>query len=314
MKYLNYTIACAVILLIANACKRNEVQTPDFDVSVSKSSFKVNESVLFDFVGNPDNLIFFSGEKGNNYEYRSRAKELGTPVLKFSSSRANGTQTGSLALMVSSDFSGVGASETETVANLAKATWIDITNRALLSSGPLTSSGNIDLTDIARDDKPVYIAFRYTASAGTIQPKWSISELSVNNTLADASVYTIVNLTATAITNYETATIFSPGWVSYKVKNNYNWVISSGKSLVITGATTAVTSTAAAEAWTFTGPVDLWRVSPDVGIFVKDMTTQASSYNFKYSNSGAYSAAFVASKNNVYGKAESVRRINITVE
>ena len=313
MKYINYTIVWLMVMLTTNACKRNEVEAPDFDVAVSKTSFAVKETVSFNFSGNPDNISFFSGEKGKRFEYRGRTKAVGMPVLKFTYSRASGTQTGSLALMYSTNFMGPGVDEAETAANILKAQWDETTWRAV-QVGTSIPSGDIDLTEIAKEDKPVYIAFKYTALAGSIQPKWTISELTLTNTLADGSIYTLANLTATAITNYGVATSFSPGWVAAKVKNNYTWVISSGKSLVITGATTAANATAASEAWTFIGPVDLRRVSPDMGEFVKDMTTRASNFTFEYTAAGNYSAAFVASRDNIYGKAETVKKINLTVQ
>jgi hypothetical protein len=296
------------------SCKKDFLSTPAFDVTVEKQSYKVGENVVFSLAGNPDYITFFSGEPGLKYEYNNRFTSKGIPKLQFTSARANGTQPGSLQLMVSANFAGVGADSTATAANIASASWTDITSRAVLSTGAAVASGAIDLSDFV-SDKPVYIAFKYNAQSGSIQNKWTISGLTVTNTLPDQSVYTIANLTAAAITNYGVATVISPGWVGYKISNNYNWVISAGTSLVITGATTAVTATAPAEAWTFAGGVLLNKVANDIGVAIKETSSRLATpnYTYPYKAAGNYTVTFVASNSNIEGQREVVKQIQLTI-
>lgn len=294
---------------------KEDPKVPQFDVSTAKSTYKAGETVTFSMKGVPDYVTFFSGERGLNWDNVARKNAAGTPKLQFTSARANGTQAGSLAILVSSNFAGVGTDSAVTAQNIAAATWTDITAKATLSTGSSTASGAIDLSEFAAAGKPVFIAFKYTGKSGTIQNKWTISALTVTNTLGDGSVYTIANLTATAITNYGVATLFSPGWVAYKVSNNYNWVITSGTSLVITGPSTVAASTADSEAWTFSGPIDLTRVSNDIGVAVKESSTRLASndYTYVYKTPGTYTATMIGSNTNIYGQKEVVKQISITV-
>lgn len=314
MKRLIHTSIFFAGLLILQACNRNEFVQLTFDVSTSKSSYQVGGNIGYNFTGNPYLITFYSGELGKRYENRNRFTAQGTPKLHFTSLIANGAQTGSLHIMVSSDFLGVvKGNDSITISNIPKASWNDITSRATLSSGTSTASGAIDLSNFAALEKPVYIAFKYTAESGSIQRKWTITGLTVTNTLPDATTYTLANLTSTAITNYGNSYLFSPGWVAYKVSNAFNWVVTSGSSLVITGATTAAAATIAAEAWVITGPINLRTVTADLGVPIKNIATRMLSYTNKYTTAGTYTATFVGSNANVYGGKEDLKQIQLTI-
>jgi hypothetical protein len=329
-------IIITALLFASIACnKQTDVKPVTFDVSSTKlmgtpaTSFSSTDTVNFAFTGNPDIITFYSGEIGKKYENKDRVTAAGIPQLQFSTIRANGVQTSSLAVMVSSDFKGIVANmiygvftrDTATTnANIAAATWTDITSRATLSTGGTTAvpSGLIDLSDFATQGKPVYVAFKYVASVGSIQNKWTISALSLNNVLPDGSAYTIASLNGpiTAITNYGVTT-YGPGWaVSFdpaKDANKYAWVYTDKTSLVITGASTVAAATAPAEAWAIMGPIDLSRVTPDMGVGIKAISARLASYQYKYSTAGTYNAVFVASNNTIDGTSSVVKKIVLTI-
>jgi len=336
LKYIQsarYLLVTAGILL--SACSKKDSVTPaTFDVvsahinGTAASSFSSKDTVLFKFSGDPNQISFYSGEIGKRYNYINRITAAGDPQLQFSTVRANGTQSGSLSLLVSSDFKGVvvrtiaGVVTRDTVstnANIAAATWTDITSRATLSTGATTAlpSGVIDLADFSKG-KPIYIAFKYDAVAGSIQNKWTITNLSVNNVLPDSSVYTIASLNSStsAITNYGNST-YGPGWaVSFdpaKNANLYGWVYTDKTSLVITGAATAVTATANAEAWAIMGPIDLTRVTPDIGVNIKSITAALATYQYNYAKAGTYNAVFVGGNYTPTASSTVVKKATITI-
>src|SRR6186713_1983009 len=119
-KYYYPLISCWILMA---ACQKETIEAPTFDITTGKTTYKVGENIIFNISGNPDFISFFSGEQGSRYENRGRTTAAGTPVVKFTSVRANGTQPNSLALMVSSDFQGAGADQTAGVSNIGKATW-----------------------------------------------------------------------------------------------------------------------------------------------------------------------------------------------
>ncbi|MGV8090561.1 MAG: DUF5017 domain-containing protein [Mangrovibacterium sp.] len=304
-KYIIYT---CLFLLLGASCRQDFVEMDTFDVRVEKTTVNVGDTVVFEFLGNPDFITFYSGENGKKYENKDRTSVKGKSELNFTSLFANGAQSNTLKLMVSSDFLGVESGAT--TSNISKANWTDISGRVAWSTGKSTASGAIDLSDFAVNEKSVYIAFKYVAESGSIQPKWTISNLTVSNVLADAT-YTLANLTASTIANYGNSSLYSPGWVAGRVTGNVGWVI--GTTLVITGATSVGAATSPSEAWTFTGPIDLNKVTVDLGTYLKGMDTRLDSYVYTYPAAGTYSATFVASANNVYGINEEVRIVELTV-
>ncbi|WP_162846937.1 DUF5017 domain-containing protein [Mucilaginibacter gracilis] len=317
MKKIVFT-AIAAIALFGTGClkiKEKEV-APDFNVTVDKTTWAVGSTVTFHLSGNPDYITFFSGEQGLNYANLNRYNAAGTPKLQFTSARNAGTQANSLLVLVSSNFAGMGIDSATTAKNIAAATWTDITGRATLAtSATAVASGAIDLSDFPAD-KPVYIAFRYLATTGAIQNKWTITGLTVTNTLADGSVYTIANLNSTAITNYGVATVFSPGWVPFRLNNTANWVVTAGTSLVVTGAATAATATVAIDDWAYSGGIVLNKVSNDVGTFVKESSARLASndYTYTFKTAGTYVVTFTAANASVYGNEEVVKQITLTIQ
>lgn len=341
MKLLNTLIFAAILML--TACEKSIDEKPVvFDVFSTKTNgqptntFKTTDTILYQLSGNADIVTFYSGAVGQRYEFKDRTSANGTPQLQFNSLRANGTQANSIQLLISSDFKGVvaksqtitGAITRDTAAtnaNIAAASWTDISSRATWSAGGSTASpsGIIDLSDFAKQGKPVFIAFKYKAVAGSIQNKWTISNLSLNNLLEDNTVYTQANFAASnqSITNYGVNTP-GLGWLTILDENlnanKYGWVYTTGVgtagSLVITGATTAATATAAAEAWAIVGPVDLRKVSPDAGIGIKEISARLLTYAGTVTYpAGNYKPTFVASNNTVDGTSAVVKQLPIVI-
>ncbi|WP_316813111.1 DUF5017 domain-containing protein [Pedobacter heparinus] len=340
MKFLNISMLAGV-LLFAACDKTLEEKQVTFDVSSTKidgqasDTFTEKDTIVYQFNGNAEVVTFYSGIVGQRYEFKDRITAKGIPQLTFSTIRATGAQANSLQLLVSSDFKGVVAKSktvqgvvtqdtAATMSNIAVANWTNISTRATWSTGATAavSSGVIDLSDFDKG-VPVFIAFKYLATAGATQNKWTISALSLNNVLPDNTVYTQANFAAPnqSITNYGVNTP-GLGWLSTfdegLNKNRYRWVYSSGigaaGTLVITGATSAGAATAGAEAWAILGPIDLRKVSPDAGLPIKDVNKLMKSYaDATGYTEGKYKVTFVASNNTVNGTSDVVRQLPIAI-
>ncbi len=124
-------------------------------------------------------------------------------------------------------------------------------------------------------------------------------------------MYTLANLGTAAIANYGVSTVFSPGWVGYRVSGGPNWVVAASPS--ITGPASVAGSTSNSNAWMFSGPIKLNRVSGDVGTAIKEASTRVDNYNFTYTTPGEYTATFRAANTNRYGSGDIVKQIKITV-
>lgn len=315
--------------LSVTACKRNSLELAPLNsftaiadsMSVAKDSayYKLGSTTTFNFTGNPVTVSFYSGEVGKRYIYRSRTSADGIPVLTFTHAVAPGStgaalQNNTMRVMLSSDFKGmVPGDSAATANNIAAASWNDITP-ATVANNTATAINTVNLSSYAATGKKVFIAFKYTAGAGSIQNKWTITNLSVTNSLPDNTTYTIANLNAVnaPITNYGVAD-FGSGWVGQNVKNTYKWVVTAGTSLVITGATTAAAANNA-EAWILTGAIDLKKVTPDRGVPIKDMMVKPLPYTYRYPAKGKYDAYFEAGNGTIYESGSIVRKIPIVIK
>jgi hypothetical protein len=310
MNTIKYFLICFCLAIIA-ACSDREMEIPSFDVSTEFSQYKAGDKIKFLINGDPGVLTFYSGEPGKRFAYHNRTKAEGSPVMSFTSNRANGTQQESLFLLVSSDFKGiVSGDNVATVQNIETAIWTDITDRAAWSTTGNKASGNIDLSDFK--EAPVYIAFKYKGYAGSVQNKWTISAFILKNSLDDGSSYILANHGTAAIANYGVSTIFSPGWVARIVKGQYSWVV-GGSNFVMTGSTSAAAA-AESEAWCISGPVILDRVSPDVGIGINSSDASVSEYIYEYATAGEYKATFRAANVNIYEERELIKEVDLVIE
>jgi hypothetical protein len=305
----NYIFLLALLIIIAlPSCTEDKLRNVSFDVDIISTSYNVGDTVKFNISGDPDLITFYSGEHGKCYENIDRTEATGTPILQFTTLRENGTESGNISLMISSDFEGISVEDTSvTVSRIKSARWKDISNKASLSTGSNMNSGEVDLSQYADADKPVFIAFKYVGSQGQTQSKWTIKDLTVTNTLSDGSVYTIADLSKGLISNYGISTMISPGWVSYSTEGDNWWNVQS-TSIIINGTNNDV------ESWVFSGPINLKQVVPDLGVAIQDLTTRIDSYTYVYEATGTYKASFVGSNNNVYGIEEVVKTFEITVE
>lgn len=275
-----------------------ELDQLSFDVTAAKTALVAGDTAKFNFSGNPYMITFYSGEVGSRYEMRNRTTDTSSDLrLKFSTATTTATN-GTLSLLISNNFNGA-----VNAANIAAASWTDITSRAVLATGTTTvASGTISLADFARQGKPVYVAFRYTAAAGAIQRKWTITGLTLDHVLPDKT-YTIANMTATTP---------SPGWLATDVKNAaVNWTA----ALVITGSTTAAAAVET-EDWMIAGPIDLSRVLPDTGTPIKTIIEGMNKFpfNYRYTTAGSYNAVFVATNANKDASETIIKKIPVVVQ
>lgn len=295
-----YSIAVLTMLLVFSSCKKPVILTPDFDVTVSKTTFKVNEPVIFDFTGTADVVTFYSGVTGAEYKYKDRLTVTGKPQIQFTSFlQSTSTQTNTLSLLVSNDFSG-----TYDVDNIQKAKWTAITSRATLSTGiDNTPSGIIDLTDLQVPVGYVYIAFRYTAKKDAVmaQPTWTIKNIAIDNKLADG-------------TNVSVATIANLNWGIVDVLNPANKWASSTSALTFTGGAVNLDDN---EDWIISQPLQLDRVQRTFGKSIKPSpTTTLTRYIFPgFAAAGTYTMSFEALNANRWGAPEIiVKEFTITVQ
>lgn len=200
----------------------SSVGAPDLRISLEGSTFYVDEPLTFSFKGDADIISFWSGEEGNDYEWRAKDRIYESEgVLSFGSAFQAGAQWRNQALsdedsklisfLWSDDFDGDYSLE-----GIGRATWHAVTDSFTFASARVanakvladaTPSGERYLKDIipANARLPLYFAFRYhiqafDAAANNARTRAAISSFTIRG------VNSALNMDEALVTNT------SAGW------------------------------------------------------------------------------------------------------
>lgn len=351
MKHYLYFLMIATGLVVSlSSCEdRNDISAPVFGVVTTgqATTFKVGDTIKFNFTGQPDVVTFYSGEVGSNYAFKDRFTAAGINKLAFQTAMQQGVvppavSQDAMSLLISTDLKGYDP------ASIAQATWTDITARntrwPTSLSTTLTSSDPIDISDFNTADK-INIAFKYVGkpNATLAQRKWQVSNLTLNNTLADGTVTPLFSSFA------------NTGWVQASIKNDLNygtpstlgvgynawnvgtWNVSatnnpiifttpSGLKAVNTNGIVIATAYPITfdpgttinndenEDWLITSAIDLKKTKADVGTVIKtSLTKSLLNYNYIFRRPGTYTVTFDATNSNVNNSLHTVKQIEITI-
>ncbi len=305
---INSIILLASLFVLHSCTKELQLEEVSFDVTADSISYNLGSKTTFTFSGKPQFISFYSGEIGKRFEFKDRDTANGMPVLRFNSQMNTGTQPNTIKLMITSELNGLVDSS-----SIVNTSWTDISSRAVwATNATATASGNIDLSDYAALNKPVYIAFKYNAAAGAIQNRWTLTGFSLRNVLSDGTSYVIDSVpTVTAAANYGNATNL-PVWVGQRTAGTTS-VLDVRATMIVAGATTAAAATSAVEAWFVTGPVNLRRVTPDAGVPIQTISNYVPFTTYTYTKSGTYNAVFVGSNINVNKQSASSKKLTVKV-
>lgn len=291
------------------ACSDKEVLAPDdFAVSVATATFKLGDSVKFNLTGNPDNIAFYSGERGSEYEKRSDFNSnKGTLILKFSgNTRAGATLPRNISVLISTDFNGK-----YDEASVKAATWTNITNRATMAANTATNadvaSGDINLDDLKVEGKPMFVAFRYVSEnpTTTAQRYWNMGYLQLINMVPGNDDYSITSTLAGGMFKV----------VEFAGADN-TWTINTGQAANHRLVHTAnPINTAADDDWVISTGFQVFQTYPGKPTNIKDITQKAiTTFSHLYSAPGTYKATFIALNANKEIQREVVKEVLVTVE
>lgn len=172
MKKVFFTLTVFSVLFLASCQKFDNEKPLAFDVYLDSTTFKVGDPVTFKFTGGDANQIsFYSGEVGNDYEYRDKNRIDQIKKVFFSFQTHNTPVDGAVRykFLISTDYNGE-----KNYNDVINATWHDITNLytfggaatgAMAWPNGWVNSGNKEISSYIGEDKPFYIAVRVSADA-----------------------------------------------------------------------------------------------------------------------------------------------------
>ena len=290
-------LIAAVALCLGACTKEDVVKSPSFDVTTDKVSYNLGDTVRFKFTGDTDYLSVYTGEVGSRYVFRDRTRAEGKVTVTANANLRNGNGLKTLSLFLITELNPLRDS-----ASVVDANWIDISDRVnipVVSTGVGLPIGIADITDLAKPNKPVYFAFKYKSAndANAVQPRWTITSMTVANELTDGTVNTI-------------ATIAQMGWKTVGVKNTaYNWIT---PSTIYTNA--PAKNSGDTENWAVSGPLYVDAITRDYPTAIKDIiAVTPPNYEYIYKTKDTYKVHFIA-LNSRNGNSESItKELEITI-
>lgn len=323
MKHINFIILSIVVLFLVS-CEKSSTEDVNFSVSTTDTTFRVSDSVRFVITGNPDVISFYSGEPGNNYDFKNRtSKEGGTLNFSFQTRVDNvdgftALAAGALKVLVSTNFKGTYSTSSDPLvagsadsAMTNSATWTDISSRFFIPATGATStfynSNEAEISDLVTSSSdPINIAFKYSApTTGALGANGiTIGSLSMYSTFPDGST-----------TNFNLVPAASGGisaiWKPVRAANVANsWTFSSTQLKYISSLTTAFS-----EDWAVSNSFFPKTAIPDKARTLKNIANNPlTNYAYKFSTPGRYKLVFVGSNNRVNEQKEVIKEITLTIK
>lgn len=286
---------CGLLLVGLVSCVEDEAPSVELKVALDKQVYQVGEPVTFKLNGNPDNIVFYSGEVGHNYAYKERYHADGDLLVNFNSWVRYGDIYHNLKFLVSSDFSGVYDKE-----NLEAATWIDLSDKFRFSVGDdQTPSGEVNLKEYvgAAEDAKLFVAFRYEDEEKAQQNNWIIRSITLDCVSAEG-------------VRSNLATMPTMGWKVVDFENTaVTWNTSSTSQIQINGGNNQPKNVD----WIISQAFDARKTTPDTGVALKNISTTMDEYKYIYTKPGIYEVVFETTSDWYNGSDHGLTRLTVEV-
>ena len=287
---------CGLLLVGLVSCMEDEAPSVELNVALDKQVYQVGEPVTFKLNGNPDNIVFYSGEVRHNYAYKERYHADGDLLVKFNSWVRYGDIYHNLKFLVSSDFSGIYDKE-----NVEAATWIDLSDKFRFSVGDdQTPSGEVNLKEYvgAEEDAKLFVAFRYEDEQKARQNNWIIRSITLDCVSAEG-------------VRSNLATMSTMGWKVVDFENPaVTWNVASTSQILIDGGANQPKNVD----WVISQAFDVRKTTPDTGVALKNISTTMDEYKYVYTKPGIYEVVFETTSDWYNGNDHALTKLTVEVQ
>ena len=159
---------------------------------------KKGEPIVFNFSGEPDNIVFFSGEKGKTYDFRNRTtvdiSQIESSKLTFTIDTNYGygnatSYSNVLHMYISTDFSGLYKNDFEADKKMVEEfQWSDLVSVDDLPTNiQQTHDYEVDMTPYLGKDITLAISYKGQDLAN-IQGRYNFTNMKITNVYKDGTV------------------------------------------------------------------------------------------------------------------------------
>lgn len=310
----NYLLIFALIAICG--CQHDVIEDIDFNVTLDAgNTYVAGEPVRFNFTGNMDNVVFYSGENGSEYKYSER---YSIPVESIESATLSMTilpqygKAGALRCWVTDKFDGLWGDDSEADRNLIKSlTESDMKDWTEVTYTEPGSGKTVDISLDILDYKDKFcIAFHWnpTYDEKNSQRTYKINgavDLDIKDIGKSKMDFGGLDFTAVMM-NEERDAYISTG------KNGEIILDDKVYDLFFKGCG-ATEFPYALDGWAISRPRALNRVENDKGLVIKNTQNYLNSYEYTWDEPGTYLVTFVASNANYMGATKELKEMTVTI-
>lgn len=315
----------AVFLLLCS-CEHDIAEEARFNVTLSaENTYVAGEPVVFEFEGNIDNILFYSGELGSEYQHRDRysvpVEDVRSATLQLEYQARYGKPE-AMDVWVSTEFQGLAGdnaeSDRKTISDMCKDMkgW----KRIDYEEGASTewTEQSYMLTDSLPGKQNFSLAFHWnpkeyrdTASGKYLTQRtyWINGKISFD---IDEVIAMPIDLSELVFTTVMMNNEIEDPYL----KNSGNGSIimnSTSADLIFQGVPDKDSLDFAIDAWAISSPIDLNSVANDQGLVIKNQQNYLEEYSYTWNTPGTYVVTFVGSNDNYIGSTSEVREITVTI-
>ena len=299
------------------ACQHDVMRETDFNVTLdAENTYLVGEPVRFNFTGEVDNVIFYSGETGSQYQYKDRftvpAEDVKAANLDMSFQARYG-KAGAMEVWVSNSFEGLNGADGAADRAAVKAMvdggmqgWTKLDYQEGASTK--WTEQQFDLSEYVDN---FTIAFHWcpTDITATQRTYWINGKLSLELAGTDPTTMDISEFGfKTVMMNEEIEDPY------HKNAGNGSIILNNPNTgaLIFQGVG-ANALTYALDGWAISTPAPLNRVANDKAVVIKNLQNYMNTYEYVWEKPGTYKVTFVGTNSNYMGSTQEVKEMTITI-
>lgn len=313
----------AATILLAASCSQEIVYPVTYNVLLDKdNTYLVGDPVKFNFTGDVDNIVFYSGETNHQYIYRDRY-EVGVEDIERANLhieyQARYGYTDGLSVYVTNDFAGLSGDfdadklMIKQMVDGGMAGWTRLDYKEGAST--VWTAQDYDISEFASN---FVLAFHWNPKLGSSAQRhyWLNGRVDIAIKGAPSS--------ATEFTGMEWEGImlndeYTQGHYSLSANPGFNMTKPTTAAIMINGCNGPSSLGGAGgpeyahDGWLFTKAKALTQVSSDSGMVIKNLQNYMSSYEYVFNEPGTYKVTFVGINKNIGGSDKVVKEMTINI-
>ena len=312
------TIILTAALLSFCGCQHDIVRETDFNVTLdADNTYFEGEPVRFNFTGEVDNIVFYSGETGSQYKYKDRYTVPLEDVLAARLNMEFQARFGlpnALEIWVSKSFEGLngkdGAADRATIKAMVDGDMQGWTRLDYEEGASETwTEQQFDLSEYTEN---FTIAFHWCPPAydKTQRTYWLNGKLSIDLAGEESTIMDLSELAFTTVMMNE------------QIKDPYHKNAGNGSiilnqpntgALIFQGVAGTEENGYCLDGWAISKPSPLNRVPNDNGTVIKNIQNYMHTYEYVWEKPGTYEVAFVGTNSDYLSATSETKIITVNI-